>query len=127
MSRAEWSVMLGGFWVSIKKEAHHFWVRASLLRAGAARARVATAHLSSQPCSHVCPHPRARTMQVGSKLLYAEMRISARLLICVLKGSPLSRCALCRGERVVHLPLPSHVTQNMSPANAAAAGASASS
>ncbi len=29
MSRAEWATMLGGFWVAIKKEAHHFWVRAS--------------------------------------------------------------------------------------------------
>jgi len=27
MSRAEWATMLGGFWVAIKKEAHHFWVR----------------------------------------------------------------------------------------------------
>jgi hypothetical protein len=27
MSRAEWAVMLSGFWVAIKKEAHHFWVR----------------------------------------------------------------------------------------------------
>lgn len=29
MSRAEWATMLGGFWVAIKKEAHHFWVRAA--------------------------------------------------------------------------------------------------
>ena len=26
MSRAEWQTMLSGFWVAIKKEAHHFWV-----------------------------------------------------------------------------------------------------
>ena len=26
MSRAEWQTMLNGFWVAIKKEAHHFWV-----------------------------------------------------------------------------------------------------
>ena len=29
MSRAEWATMLGGFWVAIKKEAHHFWVSAA--------------------------------------------------------------------------------------------------
>jgi hypothetical protein len=32
MSRAEWATMLGGFWVAIKKEAHHFWVRAARRR-----------------------------------------------------------------------------------------------
>jgi hypothetical protein len=30
-------------------------------------------------------------MQVGSKLLYAEVRISARLVGGLLKGNPLSR------------------------------------
>ena len=37
MSRAEWGVMLSGFWVAVKKEAHHFWVRRAPLCAAALR------------------------------------------------------------------------------------------
>jgi hypothetical protein len=33
MSRAEWATMLSGFWVAVKKEAHHFWARAAQLLA----------------------------------------------------------------------------------------------
>ena len=31
MSRAEWRTMLHGWWVIIKKEAHHYWVGTKLL------------------------------------------------------------------------------------------------
>ena len=76
MSRAEWQTMLSGFWVAIKKEAHHFWV---------SRTRRAQLHIPVLS-------PVFAAQQVGSKLLYAEVQISMRLIGGVLRGNPLSRC-----------------------------------
>ena len=44
--------------------------------------------------------------QVGSKLLYAEMRISARLVGCLLKGNALSRCGALSAENAQPARLP---------------------
>ncbi len=81
MSRAEWATMLSGAWVAVKKEAHHFWVR---------RACDVTSDPNSELALIRSPH---RT-QVGSKLLYAEVQISARLIGNVVRGHPLSRCVV---------------------------------
>ena len=75
MSRAEWATMLSGIWAAIKKEAHHFWARAGL---------------RSLALLRCCLRTHA-ALQVGSKLLYAEMQISGRLIGNVVKGHPLSR------------------------------------
>lgn len=110
-----------GWWVAIKKEAKHYWVSTtassrvyllhawpncqSLLTYASLTTHQMTLHscmLDCNPQLDCCDKCRActtwkftciLTMQVGFKLLAADIRIASRLIRRVLQGKSLTRCA----------------------------------